>query len=630
MSLSKKRINHSLVLSFCHLGLAGFFIFPFLTLISCSAPSEKEVPPSIVSTSAPPTSQATTEGGWESSGGGGIACFKDEQTAKKAQSEMDTAGFLRPELRSQIQSAMTLDSWEYFHDSSNSGASVHWRLTSLADFVRATQFFPEHSLQKQDAKIVFKKSLKSLSRFLPLLTQKMEMVSKHIPLSSWKGSKQVPVIHDADLARPLAKNCVRIQIANRLSRSSQNDRLPDVEISYDEEIFNKFLSEFDKALLFSHENLYVLGRESNHTDSNLIRRFNAFLFSEQSFYPGQMLIPFSYQVMLMREIANYPFGDYMRFFKRDETLTTDTKSGTQASRYQSMIVLMEFLRKNMSACLANENYQDLKISKEQWGLRFKCQKRSIEENPSLLKKLNPEQAFVFLGRFFFDRVSDDFNSEHLMTWSENSEEKLRPELEKQVHYYCRNVDKVSKSKFAELQSKAQQYCKEELGISPEAPNQPPFRRNFSCFSKTHLLIWHDRVDSEDKSLTIALNIDPNTGQIYSLPFKGVRTLVHSKVLGVEKDLGFGNQKISTNDTYKLVPINEDDQQLLRGLVDRESSAFFSAEVLANGKSTLVKNFEEYRKVFADGETKAKILNMNVILECIVTNTNLPESDWYIQ
>lgn len=77
----------------------------------------------------------------------------------------------------------------------------------------------------------------------------------------------------------------------------------------------------DQALLIFHEALYLIGRETNHFNSDKIRELNSILFSEELNEDFSSEQYFSQNAKQFQLFLTYYFGDYIRFFIQEDFYT---------------------------------------------------------------------------------------------------------------------------------------------------------------------------------------------------------------------------------------------------------------------------------------------------------------------
>ncbi|MBX9768316.1 MAG: hypothetical protein K2X47_13665 [Bdellovibrionales bacterium] len=547
--------------------------------------------------SRPPDQTAVSTGGWESSGGGGVACFDSENDARFAQHDLKNMGFLSVRTRSKIKSVVTLDNWDFVTDRQHGREPVRF----INDYLTAKSF-PLHRdlLRDLSPKTILKKITKNIEPEIPLFAGRLKLVQENFPISKWIPSDRIPMVDDSTPQNPIPKNCVRVQIANRFTKSIP-ERLPETQIFYDQQLF-QFLTVLDKALLVNHEHLYLIGKEGGHQNSDQIRKINAFLFSDDVFQrdPYSQL---STRALRLRQIIGYPFGDYMRFFLNEPEYRGHAVPGMSQSRYLSLISLMKKMRKAMEICMS--------APKADQGL---CQKQTVE-NLALQATLNPEEAFLFIARFHLDQRAWDFNSELLTV----------PGHEPLATLQCQEMSERPVVPALETQEKAKLYCRNELRLTTSLLKELPMRRGFSCYSPKHTVVFH----SQDH-LIIAIDEDPITGSIRSPPFRGRQELQSSIRGALVRDFGLKNVEYQALDTYRLWPASSTDEDLIQSLIEREPSVLKSITLgySSNPNDLLVIGDSRVAQQALRSPRKPKIFSFDMNLECIVRESNLPESVWW--
>lgn len=582
----------------------------------------------------------TSEGGWESSGGDGVACFKNIDAAKIARSELKMTGFLSPLTREKIQSVVTLETWDFFRQQPVERSKI----TYLSDFLKSRDFNLEPKLnQLRKQQQIFQSVLNNLNALIPLFKLRVEMVERLAPLNSWIASSQIPQIDDSTPSRSLddAPSCVLIQLADRRTQSTDG-KLPKTEIIYDQEIFEKYLSEVDKALLIMHEYLYLIGKEGNHKNSDTIRKINVFFFSTDMFNFAENLKYLSNRALAMRQIVSYPFGDYIRFFKKEDILQKENLS-IQDSRYNSTITLMDKARKSQSECLKKENY-DKKSKADQNKLISFCQRESIENNPDLWSSLTDEEAFIYLARFHFDQTSEingaalgvpfqgtglEVNSEALSIPGDDTKETTD-----QSKFYCHLLEEKPATEFLALQEKAKVYCQNKVGAKSILLKDKPLEKITSCDSYERLFIGTFKGDISGMILT---KLDKNTGAIHNDNFTGKFILISSKDGEEGRNLGMGNREYASQNIYRIVPSSKENLEELVWLLKEKPSKdlrvpepdlFISLTIVKDSQDIVIQDPALAEQTLSQVSFE-NVKGFDVRLNCTNRETNLPDEAWYL-
>jgi hypothetical protein len=618
--------------------LSAFFIGILVILAACSK-NENGAKKVAENLSRPLNATQTSEGGWESSGGDGVACFKDNGAAKIARAELTESGFLSSKTRKEIQSIVTLETWDFLQLKPSDNSKVQY----LSELLKRKSFsLASEILQIKNAQQILEVVLNNLNPSVPLFNLRIKMVAKSAPLSSWIGSTQIPQIDDSTPARPIDNEspCVLVQLADRKTKSIEG-KLPETQIVYDKELFDKYLSETDKALLVLHEYLYLIGKEGKHKNSDAIRRINSYLFSTDIFNLGVDLKYLSNKALAMRQIIGYPFGDYMRFFRLEDIIKNDHLS-FQDSRYNALISLMDKARTSKTSCL-DKNGFDKKSAHEQNKLLNFCQREVIENNPDLWNSLTDEEAYIYLARFHFDQTSEingaslgipfqgtglDMNSEALSVPGDDTSESTA--LAKK---YCGLTMENLATEFLSIHEKAKLYCKDQLGLNTVRLKDTPLKKTTGCSS-------YERLDISTSEGTISARFftkfDKNTGAIHDDTFTGKIISLSSHEGDEGRNLGMGNREYASENTYRIAPASQGNIEefiwLLNSkqekLLQPEPGLFISLTTRTGGNEVIIKNQSEALQVLLSASSET-IVGMDVRLKCDNRETNLPDEAWYV-
>ncbi|MGE0526646.1 MAG: hypothetical protein AB7G93_21120 [Bdellovibrionales bacterium] len=535
-------------------------------------------------------------GGWESSGGDGVACFDHKAEAEVAAGEIKIQGFLSRATRAKIKSLTVLDAWDFLADELLSP------ILTLTEYLDAKGFSLHSDLKRgRDAGRIFEMVLENMARYTPLVSERLRMVAKHMPLKTWKASTKVGAVDDSHSVKPLGDKCVLLQLANRKT-VSESGRLPKVQIFYDKELVQRFLSPVEQALLAAHEYVYLMAKEGGHKNSDAIRKLTAFLFSWQAFNFGEGKNPFVNRVLMFRVIMGYPFGDYMRFFIDEPALDKEVKGFNQYSRYRSMISLMKKLRDFVEKCPSQG--------------RSDCAIDAVEKNPRLWESMTNEEAFIFIGRFHIDQTLYAVNSENMVIWNEGRPGEVLRAQKEEGEKICKILRNNPATQFADVHDKAILYCREVFGLKAATIRETPVRREFSCASRS---VTFRSTGESDPPRFNTLAINRETGAVTKAAiFKGPKVLQSSTVV---RELNKSDLEHSffSRDVYQLVPASDEDQDFLRKLVEAEPDLFVALQV--DSPTREIQDLQEALGLFKDA--RSKILALTVRLKCQVTFTKIP-------
>lgn len=325
-------------------------------------------------------------GDWESSGGDGVICFKDQAIKDKYKNLLDTPENFKQIPKDQAE-IKALEYYEFFAED------------------RQTEFTPWKDLKSdENYKIILDKVLKRLLRYSPVFVQKLNLVLEHIRVEAWVPSQNVNDIEDSNPYRDIESKCEIVQLADRQTQSSDG-YLPRAKVYFRSDLFES-LDELNKAILILHEALYLIAKETSHENSNFVRLINILLFSDQ-FEDGLSDIPhFSQQAKEIQGILIKYFGDYIRFFVKEEFYLnpkdySKIKYANNYTRSVSMIQMNHEMRNYVGSC-------------PQVFTSIGCRDK-LMLGPDLIKIVNTEEkSFLFLMNYFFDSNGMPYvNSEQL-------------------------------------------------------------------------------------------------------------------------------------------------------------------------------------------------------------------------
>lgn len=606
-----------------------------LTVGACSGKKGAPLPDSgAPATKGPITSaqaSGSSEGGWESSGGGGVACFKSVEDAKAAKQALASTGVLSKQIRAKIQSVVTLDTWDNIEAEDHFLKQGMMILPSNKYYSGEPLVFSPDLLKIKDDKKIVDTILNSLSLSAPLFAERLLTLKERFPVETWKPSIEVPLVKDSTPRKAITETCVLIQLANRYTISKKNE-VPETKIVFDQEIFEKFLSPIDRAVLFMHEFLYLLAKEGGHQNSDFIRRLNILFFAldyKDKATPSQINL----EANLMRRCLDLPFGDYMRFFLEDDELRpTVSAPGSQESRYFSLISMMKKLRAGMKTCLDEKGY-DTSAEKGKWTIVRECQAANIEGKSAAKESFTDEEAFLFLARFVFDQEARKYNSELL------SSRKLKipftePEaLQAQMQFYCnRMIDKPAIG-FLDVQEKAKMYCQNTLKIPMSFLNPKRLEHKLECSAhmlrsgmpdQMYAVLWIEGMEGSRKIKMY------NGIELLTSDYTGTFEIISEEPFGESKELGFGNRLSKAKVRLNISGNN---------VLPFQRFLTVSPEVLESvtaGKYPTTDHPNYEPKIFTGASALKTIANYgkeNVVIEsiilsfssCEVFDTNLPYS-----
>ncbi len=610
----------------------------FLALSACSR-NESSNNTSNISPTRLSSANQSNEGGWESSGGDGVACFDSAENANQAKQELKITGFMSHLTRQKIKSVVTLETWDFLQKQTYENSNIIY----LSEYIKSKNFNLNPQLEKlQNQDQIFRTVLNNLKPYVPLFVLRLEMVEGIAPLKMWTNSTQIPQIDDSTPIRSLVENssCVLIQLADRRTHS-KDGKLPKTEIIYDQELFEKHLSKIDQALLIMHEYLYLIGKEGNHKNSDEIRKINAFMFSDNAFNFDKKLQYVSNRALALRQIIGFPFGDYMRFFKKEDIINKE-KLSLQDSRYNAIITFMEKARQSLSACLEKEKYDLNNITEQKKIIRL-CQNDIIEKHSLLWDSLTNEESYLFMTRFYFDQTSEingaslgtpfqgtglDFNSEILTVPGVDTKENIH-----QATYYCKLLDKKPAINFLSLQEKAKLYCQDKIGTKVTLLKNTPIKKKTLCDANERISIGtFDNVTSG----SISTKLNKETGANFSEAFNGNITLLNSIDSKELRNIGFGNREYLSERVYRIKPFSKESfeeiiwllkQKPNQDLIQPEPELFISLTILKDSKELIIHDpdlaIQELNQSSFD-----KVVGLDLKLNCDNQETNLPDEAWY--
>lgn len=403
------------------------FLFASLFLVGCS----KALTP------AAPSPEVSA--GWESSGGDGVACFSNAVEAVAA----DAAGPVWPEsLRQKIQSVMSLETFEH----------RELGVTAWAGMSREA---------------ILAKLMGRFEKYSPIFYSRLKLGNDSIHLTDWKDQANLTDVPDSRPKENVAKalpHCRLVQMAVRHSRSIPG-KLPEVWIEVDKALFEK-MDALNQAVLVLHEQMYLLGREIGHRNSDFLRGVVAELISDEFGAAIDNMPHFALSARLLQVRIGSAYGDYYRFFVEDPlTFLPETPPGYHPySRYRSFGTLLALLRERKGGCLDEKDFD----SQDEAG------KKAIQEecsffavNPALVKDLlDEEQAFLFLARWVLDANGVIDTSENFVVWDRASPTQETPYQKAELERACRHLKGSHYAHFLPIVKQALSYCEAVTSPAP--------------------------------------------------------------------------------------------------------------------------------------------------------------------
>lgn len=329
-----------------------------------------------------PQSPFRLQGDWESSGGDGVVCFESEVDRKKYESQIQAynqLGNIPAEVKYTVE---TLEGFEMQPLIANSELVISKDLKQL-----------------KDSEKIVSQVVDRLRMFVPVFAQKLDLALEHINIGRWHASnKEILDIDDSTPMRPIGENCVIVQLADRQTQSKES-HLPKAEVYFRQDLYEK-MDALNQALLKTHESLYLIGRETGHTNSDDIRKVNIMLFSE-NFYEVPPDIYFSQQAREFQGHFISYFGDYIRFFTAEEFYNNpkDYSSilySNNYTRHHSFVEMNSAFREFISQC-------------ESSGEAFNVCADRLMLGDDLVKHVNTdEKAFLFMMNYYFDPTGSPY------------------------------------------------------------------------------------------------------------------------------------------------------------------------------------------------------------------------------
>lgn len=329
------------------------------------------------------------QGDWESSGGDGVICF-----STKEEKEQNEKFILEYNLLEQIPSNISftieaLESYEAHRRPEDSGFPW-WKELHEAKG-------PKNSDE------IITLVLNRIRKYVPVFAQKLDLTLEHIHISKWQPSKkEILNIDDSTPIVPITDNCLLVQLADRQTQSQTANYLPKARVFFREDLHLK-MNPLDQALLRVHEALYLIGKESNHTNSDDIRKITRFLFSEDFNVLLSQKPYFSQNAHALQGYFIQFFGDYIRFFVQEDFYNnpkdySDILHANNYTRHHSFVEMNSKMREFINQCLNQGNTHYFCADK----IMLTTDLKNIYVNTD-------EKAFLFLINYFFDPRGNPFS-----------------------------------------------------------------------------------------------------------------------------------------------------------------------------------------------------------------------------
>jgi hypothetical protein len=432
------------------------------------------------------SSQNLLAGGWTSTGGGsGVACFKTENFAKKADLFITKNQPFDEELFNNIESVELLDLFK---------ASIE------AKKLITQEWSPNNHNYAQWSDLYHSLSYR-IKTLAPLFGLSLEVLDSKMNFETWKPVSQLILLKDQylptdskniNIGKEIALShprCRLIQVVTRNSMAphksatiySNSFPLPDsffaFEIQYIKPLFDK-MDFLNQALLYLHEQLYLMGTPIGHLSSDdtrywvrefaLLKYKNIYLSESSKFLPpddrqfdskckeseeGQHCFK---PPRFIRMRMTQTFGDYVLYFYKEVTLKKD--SIVKNPFYSLFIKSLLKSRHELGVCLGKTHLE----SKKQ---------QCFEDLLNLIfsnKDLTGPENLLYLSWYIYENELKLFNYEYLV----NPDLSLDFALQwlDTLKFLCHKVqeDNITKPYFNELLirkiAQADFYCKDYLKL----------------------------------------------------------------------------------------------------------------------------------------------------------------------
>lgn len=374
-------------------------------------------------------------GGLSGSGGGsGVICFPTLTLAEQADTYLKQNKIL-PETLLNQGTLQILEAWEM--------AQTDQEIQPLQDQQTWQQYL---------------NAVKSNVRYrFPIFMHRLELATELLDLNHWQDiekaqGQSLSLLEDANPIVKLPDPCRRVQIVIRDSRgdnakgSGPTVHKPEIKIKYIKRYFDH-LPATDQAILFFHEQLYVLGKAIGHENSDHIRGFVRIFFSTAFNQPHNDRLDLyreQWDARIKYDLVIY-FGDYLKWFNEDNPVADAERFSAQHHFY----VYLEFMKKRhqeMRQCL------ELKYSSRH--CMFK-----VMDPVWNMAELTEEEAFMFIAAHPIELMLK-YNTDRIMDpHADNA--KL---FVKTMNHYCTDVPRELSIKVPQMTNtiaygKFLSYCK---------------------------------------------------------------------------------------------------------------------------------------------------------------------------
>jgi len=314
-------------------------------------------------------------GGSFSGGEDSVVCFASEEIAKKA---ISSEGRLKSAYLDQITKIYSAEYWE--------GAAAENRFNKKIKFLRpgrnqSTEDFIHNMLR-----------LRFVDQNRHLLFELIEHTKiKTVAKEDWQPVDAVPEIDDSIVSTAAAPQCRVLQIARW-------DRLQGgkYQVTFDKNLFEhpKF-DALNKAIVQTHEIIYVLAGKLGHRRSEKVRAFVSFLFSDIPFDPTRSPDEYIAGAVMIHGLALYP-----SLLELLPAGTEDLGDLSRRKSYQQLIDQIEIWSSRNQKTMVDI------VGNTDTALKFF---RAMDKDLSLTDEI----AFIWeAGRFgyFFDHLIDGRDS----------------------------------------------------------------------------------------------------------------------------------------------------------------------------------------------------------------------------
>lgn len=368
------------------------------------------------------------DGDWQSSGGTGVGCFKNRASAEAFDLAMKNHEPLGDDLIGKLDSLVTLEYWEKDQLSK-----------SFKPFTDTT----------------YEKILEHLKRRMrihaALFAYKMEEVDARMAVDSWKPEYKLEPTNDANpLRAPTDRGtpyCRLIQLAVRYTKPAKLEEVPKVHVSFDSRLF-ALLDEVNKALLVTHERIYLIGVQAEHKDSQYTRLVTLNILNENLWDLENEKS--NIQAQRTQTLINQAFGDYVHVIFESTPPPENPVEYSSWSRYKSLRSAIEKMRVESDKC----NHTTAESEDKQ----AMCTLAALKS-----KELNDgatgEEAFLIIYRWMFSAFGHPIPDSEivLIDWKEREYQDAATSAMALACHYMEH-EEPQESVFPTLIVKAQSYC----------------------------------------------------------------------------------------------------------------------------------------------------------------------------